>query len=523
MRRLLCCVLLLAWVGAVSAALDTPLQLAEGKIAPGQRVAGGVRVYKGLPYAAPPVGLLRWRAPQAPAAWTGERPVDSFGPSCVQLPGRDYLNLAFADGAPAMDEDCLYLNVWTPAEDADAALPVIVWVHGGAFTDGSGAVPLYDGRRLAAKGAVIVTFNYRLGPFGFLAHPALSEESAEHASGNYGLMDMLAALRWVQRNIAQFGGDPQRVTLAGQSAGAMAIAALLSSPEATGLFRRIILQSGGWMGLGPAPMRSRASAEREGMTLASRLDAVTATQLRQLDAAEVALGLRGAGLIIDGQVLAEDPSQVFAAGAQLPVDVLVGSNAAEGAFMEETPPAAGWREQVQARWGNAAAAMLKWYPADDDAVAADSARLALRDGASWHMRLLAAYQARLGARAWVYRFDHSPAASSGERALGAVHSAELPYVFNNLAAERLYPDTSSPALVSASGTDQLLALRIAAYWLNFAASGDPNGGGLVPWPEYRNMNSQALLLQAPLPVAEAPVETAKWLRYNQLFERMLAE
>lgn len=520
--RAFCLLLLLALAEPAAAALDGPLYLAEGTIAPGRPVAGGVRVFKGIPYAAPPVGALRWREPQPVTPWDGQRPVDSFGPSCVQLPGRDYLNLAFAEGAPSMEEDCLYLNVWTPAGASTATLPVLVWVHGGAFTDGSGSVPLYDGAKLAAKGAVVVTFNYRLGPFGFLAHPAFSEESPQGSSGNYGLMDMLAALRWVQRNIVLFGGDPQRVTLAGQSAGAMAIAALTTAPQAAGLFQRVILQSGGWMGLGPAPMRSRVSAEREGLTLASRLDVVTATQLRQLDTADVALGMRGAGLIVDGWVLPQDASYTFAAGAQLPVDVLAGSNAHEGTFMSEVPNATAWQQQVRTRWGDNAEAVLKWYPADDDAAAASSALTAFRDGASWHMRLFAAYQARLGARAWVYTFDHVPATAAGVRPLGAVHSAELPYVFNNLGAERLYPDTSAPDLVSASGADQLLAQRIGSYWVNFAASGDPNGGGQPEWPPYRNMNSPSLVLGTE-PRVETRVETAKWLRYNQLFERLLAD
>ena len=499
-------------------ALDDPVQVSGGLLDAGPPLNSGIKVYKGIPYAAPPTGTERWRPPQAPRPWDGIRDASRFGAVCMQGPGQGYANLALLPGAPAMDEDCLFLNVWTGADVASERRPVMVWIYGGAFTDGAGSIPLYDGETLARKGAVVVTLNYRGGAFGFLAHPALSEESPHGTSGNYGLMDMLAALRWVRENIAAFGGDPANVTVFGQSAGAMALAALVASPEAAGLFQRVIVQSGGWMGLGPNAMRSRSSAESEGLSQAGRLDAVTSTELRSLDARTIGERLRGAGLIVDGWIVPEDASRIFADGRQLPVDILAGYNRDEGAFMPDGITALQWQQQLEARWGSAVGVVRRFYPATDDATARESSRAAFRDGVSWHMRLFAAYQASLGARAWIYEFAHAPSAAAGTRALGAVHSSELPYVFGNLSAARLYPDNSAPDLASASAEDQILAERMATWWVNFARTGNPNGSGQPAWPPYRNMNDRAMLLDAE-PAPETGVQTALWLRYNQLFER----
>ena len=511
---------LLLWLVLVQAAmaLEDPVQVSSGLLDAGPPLKSGVKVYKGIPYAAPPVGEARWRPPGAPRSWDGVRDASAFGAACMQGPGQGYTNLATLPGAPAMSEDCLFLNVWSGAASATERRPVMVWIYGGAFTDGAGSVPLYDGETLARKGAVVVTLNYRVGPFGFLAHPALSDESPHNASGNYGLMDMLAALRWVRENIAAFGGDPANVTVFGQSAGAMAIAALMASPEAGGLFQRAILQSGGWMGLGPNPMRTRGSAEGEGLSQAGRLDAVTSAELRNLDARTVAERLRGAGLIVDGWVVPEDASRAFAEGRQLPVDVLAGYNRDEGAFMPAGVTPAQWQQQLQARWGTAVDAVARFYPATDSATAVASSRAAFRDGVSWHMRLLAAYQASAGANAWVYEFAHEPPAAAGSTGLGAVHSSELPYVFGNLDAARLYPDNSAADLANSSAADQILAERMATWWVNFARTGNPNGSGQPAWPLYRNMNDRAMLLNAE-PAPETGVQTALWLRYNQLFER----
>ena len=316
----------------------------------------GIRVFKGIPFAAPPVGALRWAAPQPVAKWDGVRDASKFGDVCIQPAGPTTgpgarLNIAVLPDSPPLSEDCLYLNVWTGAASASERRPVMVYFFGGAFTEGSGSVPLYDGDALARKGAVVVTMNYRLGPYGFFVHPALTAESPHKASGNYGLMDMLASLRWVQSNIAAFGGDPNNVTVFGQSAGAMAIASLVASPEAKGLMHRAISQSGAWMGLGPAPgMRTRAQAEEVGLKAATEAGVTTLEQLRAMSAADVTEKFRSAGMIVDGWVIPEDPSITFAAGRQNAVDVLVGSNKDE-AFFPAHARAQQFEEQARARWG----------------------------------------------------------------------------------------------------------------------------------------------------------------------------
>lgn len=498
-------------------ALEDPVEVSTGLLDAGPPLGGSIKVYKGIPYASPPTGSYRWRPPEPPSSWTGVRDASAFGPACMQAPGQGSSNLALLPGSPPMDEDCLYLNVWTGAANDRERRPVMVWIYGGAFSDGAGSIPLYDGETLARKGAIVVTFNYRGGAFGFLAHPALSDESPQHSSGNYGLMDMLAALRWVRENISAFGGDPDNVTVFGQSAGAMALSALVASPEAAGLFQRVIVQSGGWMGLGPNAMRSRSSAESDGLAQGRRLNAVTADELRRLDARTVAEQLRGAGLIVDGWIVPEDASRVFSQGRQLPVDILAGYNRDEGNFTPAVT-AAQWQQQLQVRWGEAAPTLERFYPATDDASALASSRAAFRDGVSWHMRLFAAYQASVGAQAWVYEFAHQPPAREGTRGFGAVHAAELPYVFGNLQAARLYPDNSSPELAGTAAADRILAERMATWWVNFARSGNPNASGQPAWPPYRNMNDRAMVLGAE-PAAETGVQTALWLRYNQRFER----
>jgi para-nitrobenzyl esterase len=519
-KSLLAAILCLMLPIAPLLALEDPVRLDSGRVRAGPALPSGVKAYKGIPYAAPPVGKLRWREPLAPESWSGVRDADRFGSVCIQGPGQGYVNIAVMPGSPPMSEDCLFLNVWTAADSASEKRPVMVWVHGGAFTDGAGSIDLYDGETLARKGAVVVTLNYRLGPFGFFAHPALSEESAQGTSGNYGLMDMLAALQWVQRNIAAFGGDPANVTVFGQSAGAMALTALTTSPLADGLFHRIIAQSGAWMGLGPNAMRTHVSAESEGLELANRIGLLTTSELRSLGAVDVAGRLRSAGMIVDGWVLPEDASLVFASGRQLAVDVLAGSNSNEGSFLPAGPTVADWRRQVETRWGESAEFMWGHYQANDDTSAKLASEASFRDGAAWHMRLFAAYQARLGKQAWVYQFAHHAPATVGARDLGATHGAELPYVFNNLAQARLYPDTSSPMRASQSFDDQVLAERMASYWVNFARNGNPNSSGQPQWPEYRNMNSRAMVLGSS-PRPEESVDAALWLRYNQLFQTLL--
>jgi para-nitrobenzyl esterase len=425
-------------------------------------------------------------------------------------------------GSPQPSEDCLYLNVWTGAASSAERRPVMVWIFGGAYTEGAGSSPHNDGEALARKGAVVVTVNYRLGPFGFFAHPDLTRESGRNASGNYAMMDLLAALRWVQKNISAFGGDASNVTIFGESAGAALAAGLVGSPQAAGLFRRAISQSGAWMGLSLAPMRTRQSAEEAGANNAATLNASTLADLRSVSAAEIQKGLRGVGMIVDGWIVPEDLSITFAQGRQNRVDVLVGSNKDEGSFVLRGPTAEQWTSRVRSRWGELADAYLKMYPAGSDAEAARSSEEAFRDDMFWHMRLYAEAQAKRGNKAYLYYFTHEPPSDPGKPNLRATHTAEIPYVFNNLSAPRVFPDGSSPVLASASPNDRALAETISSYWVNFARRGDPNGKGLAPWPVFRDKHSgQAMILDDQIGDQRAP-DAAKLALYDLLYAKIMA-
>jgi para-nitrobenzyl esterase len=511
--------------GANAVPLDGPLRLDSGVIGKGTASSADVRVFKGVPFAAPPVGALRWQAPQPVPKWDGVRDASEFGAVCIQPAGPTSgpgarLNIAVLPDSPPLSEDCLYLNVWTGAASADERRPVMVYFFGGAFTEGSGSVPLYDGDALARKGAVVVTMNYRLGPYGFFAHPALTAESPQKASGNYGLMDMLASLRWVQSNIAAFGGDPANVTVFGQSAGAMAIASLVASPEAKGLMRRAISQSGAWMGLGPAPgMRTRAQAEEVGLKAATDAGVTTAAQLRAMSAADVTEKFRSAGMIVDGWVIPEDPSVTFAAGRQNAVDVLVGSNKDE-AFFPGARTVQQLEEQARARWGPLAEQFLALYPHATDEEAQASAAQTSNDGTFWHMRLYADYQVQRGSAAYLYFFAQNPPAPPGQPAFPAAHAAEVPYVFNNVGELPLFPDRSDPKLAAASAPDLELADRMSSYWVNFARTGDPNGAGLPEWQAHRvGGGDRAIILDAEPSTESLPARQRLEL-YDKLYAQM---
>lgn len=515
----------LAVSATASAALKEPLKLDSGLLGGGVESAPGIRAFKGIPFAAPPVGALRWQAPRPVAKWSGVRDASKVGNVCIQPPGpssgpQARLNIANMEGSPPTSEDCLYLNVWTGAASATEKRAVMIWWFGGAFTEGGGSVPLYDGTALAKKGVVVVTMNYRLGPYGFFVHPALTAESPHKASGNYGLMDMLASARWVKNNIAAFGGDPDNVTVFGQSAGAMAIASLVASPEAKGLFKRAISQSGAWMGLGLAgPMRTRAQAEEAGLKAATDAGAKTAAELRAMSAADVTAKLgRGAGMIVDGWVIPEDPTAVFASGRQNAVDVLVGSNKEELSF---GPPATAERFVAGAkmRWGEFADEYLKLYPHATDAEAARSQIESSSDGVFWLMRLYADYQAKKGNKAYLYFFTQNPPAPDGQPAFPAAHAAEVPYVFNNLGQLPLFPDRSVAEISGKSAPDKKLADEMSSYWTNFAKTGDPNGPGLPTWKAHRpGKSDDAAILDAD-PAAEKLPDPTRVAFVDRAYER----
>ncbi len=433
----------------------------------------GVTAYLGIPYAAPPVGPNRWRAPQPGPKWTGVRKAQSFGAACYQNDGPAARNMPpytpeYMIAAP-VSEDCLYLNVWTPAQKASEKLPVLVWIHGGGFAIGGGDVPIYDGRNLADRGIIVVSLNYRLGYFGFFAHPALSAEAG--SSGNYGILDLIAGLNWVKRNIGAFGGDASRVTIAGQSAGAMAVDDLILSPLAKGLFRQAIAQSG----LGVVVPGDRAEAERSGLEVADRKGWKSLAELRSLSAAEIHSGLRGAKRvpIADGVVLPADVRGALAAGHYNDTPVMTGFTADEGSGRPGYFPdsAATFITTVKKRYGTFADRVLALYP--QDAFLASSLSLG-RDRALAAM-LLWSEERRKTSRfpSYGYLFSHiEPGPDSAK--YRAFHSSEIPYVFGTLGKT---PERGFTTV------DEKLSETMQTYWVNFVRSGNPNGPSMAQWPQ----------------------------------------
>jgi para-nitrobenzyl esterase len=462
---------LVAGASIVSAAIPEPVKIDTGLITGTTTTSDDVRVFKGIPLAAPPVGDLRWKAPQPPAKWEGVRKADQFGPTC--LPNR------------GGSEDCLYINVWTGAKAASERRPVILWTYGGGFTGGSGSEPRYDGEMLARKGAVVVTYNYRLGVFGFLAHPDLAKESSHHTSGNYAMMDMQAALRWVQKNIESFGGDPQRVTIDGESAGAMLVAAMVGSPEGKGLFKRAAAQSGAWMGTSINRMTTREQAEAAGVKLAQSLNASSIGELRAKSADDLAKARGNVSIVVDGWFVPEDLSATFAKAQENDVDLLVGSNHDEGTFFARGNMTADQAtSRAKQKFGDLADGYLKLYPASTDAEATASNLASLRDELGWHMRTWAQLQAKRGkGKAYLFYFTRIPPVAEGRPSRGATHTAELSYMFNNLLPGTPWTDV-----------DRKLADQMSTYWVNFAATGNPNGAGLPEWPAYNEKSAPAIVL-----------------------------
>jgi len=448
------------------------VQLDSGAISGVAGSSPAVEVYKGIPYAAPPVGDLRWREPQPIAHWDGVRQAAEFSAMCMQ-PSR-----AGATNPPKISEDCLFLNVWTAAASPNERRPVMVWIHPGGYQTGSGATPGYDGDALAKRGVVLVTINYRLGVFGFFAHPELTRESPHHASGNYAFIDQVAALRWVQKNIAAFGGDPRRVTVFGDSAGSSSISNLMGSPQAHGLFQRAVGESGAWMGLSLTPTRTLAEAEQAGARLG------TLAELRAKPADELLKAGRAGGPVIDGWFLPEDVAAIFAAHKQNDVPLLVGSNQDEGTFFLQPTTAAKFTDRARTRFGVQADAFLKLYPAGSDEEASASQLAAFRDELAFVMRVWARAQTKTGrSKAFLYYFTHDPPLPEGQsvrggRGTGATHGSEAQYIFGNLLGSRAW-----------TALDHQVSDMLASYWVNFATNGDPNGPGLSKWPAFDDRKS----------------------------------
>jgi para-nitrobenzyl esterase len=498
--------MLVLWAGgAGSSAAQTALDPAAPVMVTGGAIRGAVSAgnadivaFKGIPFAAPPVGELRWRPPEPVIGWDGVRDASESGAICVQNGGQSV----------TQDEDCLFLNVWAPRETSEPR-PVLFWIHGGGYTGGSGSTAIYDGTPLAADGAVVVTINYRLNVFGFLAHPALSVESPHGASGNYGLLDMVAALEWVRDNIATFGGDPGRVTIFGESAGAGAVMSVMLIPQAGGLFHGAIAQSN-WINGWDRPLAETArgweAAEAQGLRVAAAIGIAgeTAEALAAMRAASAADVLTASNADagspfmrsgnvwapnVDGRVIPDDPLAMYRAGRQHQVPLITGLNGNEGSLMTrgmDVPDAAAFETYVRSVYPELAEEMLAHY----DASSSDAAKAAIDKVIhdlffAGPVRAHAESQAASGTQTWLYHFTHVPPTAWGAD-LGSHHAAELVYVFGTLT--RREEGGERPLGLTPVGdytdTDTALSAAMRGYWVQFAATGNPNRGGLPPWPVF---------------------------------------
>ena len=472
--------------------VDAPAGAVKGE------AAGGVHVFKGIPFALPPTGARRWTRPQPVPRWTETRDATRFGPGCVQPPSRP--ESIYAWDLPAMSEDCLTLNIWTPARARQA--PVFVWIHGGALSTGAGSQPMYDGTRLAEQGVIVVTINYRLGVLGYFAHPALSAESPLNVSGNYGLLDQIEALRWVKRNVASFGGDPSRVTIAGESAGALSVMYLMAAPDARGLFARAVAQSA-YM-ISTPELRSSTfgdiASEAAGVWLAGKLDAADLTALRAMDASAITTRAAGSGWLpfgtIDGRVLPRQLVEAFDRGEQAKVPILAGFNAGEirslRALMPPAPAdAATYERQIRERYGNLADAFLARYPSNR---IEESMLATTRDALyGWTAERLVAKQTAAGAPSFLYYFDHGypPAAGMG---LHAFHASELPFMFGTA---RNTP--SRWPVIPSTPVEDRLADAMVGYWAAFARDGAPGAAGQPQWKPYGTERAFMAFEEGPRP------------------------
>lgn len=445
----------------------------------------GLTVYKGVPFAAPPVGELRWKAPQPMAKWEGVKQTTTFAPGAPQ--GQ---NLSFGK-----NEDCLYLNIWTPAKSANDRIPVLVWIHGGGFSAGAASEQLFYGEKLAKRGVVLVNIAYRLGSLGYLAHPELSAESPNHVSGNYGLLDMIAALKWIQKNIAAVGGDPKKVTIFGESAGGIAVSMLCASPLAKGLLSGAICESGGSFGpissktASGENMKSLKDAEQSGVVFAKSLGATSIAELRKLSADKFVSG--GMGMAwpnVDGYVIPDDQYKLYEAGKYNDVPVLIGYNSDEGASFARYRTPEDFINGVKTRYGKFADELVKAYPYPAGSTTVPkTARDLDRDAAfGWHTWSWARLQSKTGkSKVYYYYFDQHPEypENSPNFGRGSTHGSEIVYVFQHLNEPN--PMVGNTRFTEA---DQAISDAMATYWTNFAKYGNPNGSGVPEWPAFSDAN-----------------------------------
>ncbi|MCW3806962.1 carboxylesterase/lipase family protein [Plebeiibacterium marinum] len=458
----------------------------------------GLTVFKGVPFAATPVGDLRWKAPQPAGKWKGVKEAKEFAPAPMQ------------GGNPpsGKSEDCLYLNVWTPAKSAEEKIPVLVWIYGGGFSFGSTSEPVYDGAALAKKGVVLVSIAYRVGQLGFLSHPELTAESTDGVSGNYGLLDQIAALKWIQTNIAAFGGNPNKVTIFGESAGAISVSMLCASPLAKGLFHGAISQSGG--SFGPTRpttypgenMKTLKQAEADGIAYAQQHGAASLAELRQLPAEKLIPAgwtMPGGWPIVDGHVIMGDQYKLYQEGKYNDVPVLIGYNSDEGAsFMWEKNPQVA-AENVKGRFGQFADSLIMAYPLGEESVP-KTGRDLMRDAAfGWHTWSWARLQSQGGkSDVYYYYFDQHPdyPKDSPQFGYGSPHGQDVAYVFQKL-------DASNP---HTSESDIEISRAMGDYWVNFTKYGNPNGEGLPEWPAFNDDTKQVMYLGSTPHLGPVPSE-----------------
>jgi len=478
---------------------------------------GKVQIFKGIPYAAPPVGALRWKEPQPVASWKGVRKATEFGARCMQW--NVFGDMVFRDAGPS--EDCLYLNVWTPKTSADAKLPVMVWIYGGGFQAGATSEPRQDGEALAHRGVVIVSMNYRLGIFGFFSHAELTKESPHHASGNYGLLDQVAALEWVRKNIAAFGGDPEKVTIFGESAGSFSVSALMASPRSKGLIHRAIGESGAFFGrtltAKPLAQSEQDAAKWAGSNGADTLEKLRGMAAQQvLDAAMKDKDSFRFGPNIDGYFFPKSPAEIYANGEQAHVALLAGWNHDEGNyhtfFGKEEVSKENYVKKVQQTYGDHAAEVLELFPGGTEEQSKESAGLlATANFIGYSTWKWIEMQTKTGdAAVYRYEFDDAPPLAESGAPPGATptayHSAEIEFVFGMLKSKKLpwRPE------------DYKLSEEMGAYWTNFAKKGNPNGEGLAEWPRYTEKDGYEVMHLAAKQHAEKDGQRAQYELLDKL-------
>lgn len=473
------CTFLLLATTAAFAAKPGIVKTTDGKVKGSYDSAAKIYSFKGIPYAAPPVGKLRWQPPQPAAKWRGVKDADKFGSRCMQP--HFYDDMIFRD--PGQSENCLTLNVWTSDPSLNSQLPVMFWIHGGGFFTGASSEPRQDGTNLAKRGVVVVSLNYRLGVFGFMAHPELTAESSHHSSGNYGLEDMTAALQWVHQNIGAFGGDASKVTIFGESAGSWAVSQLMASPISKALFARAIGESGAAFSAYSLGMLTLAAAEKQGAALNPSLEALRAMSAEDL-LKSATTPVPTFNPIVDGYFFSKDVPAIYAEGSQAHIPLLAGWNANEGGTpAHQKATVESFAADAEKNFGAQAAEFLRLYPAGTLEEAKRSASEFAGDqfiaAAAW--RWIDAQAATGHSPVYRYYFTHilPPPADAG----GAYHSADIEFVFDNLANKQL----------KWRDEDLAVAKLMSAYWTNFAKTGDPNGEGLPQWPIYKGDDASQVM------------------------------